>query len=102
MSLKVIALSVPLYLSDATGVMEQAAQTFLTFGISGALNLVLMFAVWRLFGALQVSQNARVDDAKRVGDILAKHSEATAVLAETVNGLAQLTRANQTANRVRA
>lgn len=104
MSLKVIALSVPVYLSDATGVLEQAAQNFLTVGISGALNVVLMFAIWRLFLALQTAQNARVEDAKKVGDILAKHSEATAVLAAGVEGIAQLVRlnSNQAGNRVRA
>lgn len=102
MSVKVVALAVPLYLADAGGVLEQAAQQFLTQGVLGSLCIILMIALYKKDAALQSSFAARVDDAKKFGEILAEHSKATAVNTEALAGLASLIRVNQNTGRVRA
>lgn len=94
MSIKVVALAIPLYLGDAGGVLEQAAQQFLTQGVLGSLCVILMFALYRKDAALDRSNNARVEDAKKFGEILAEHSKATAVNTEALAGLATLIRVN--------
>lgn len=102
MILKVVILAVPIYFADVIGPLDQATQTFLTQGVLGSLCVILMFAVYRLFTALQASHLARVEDAKKLGEILAKNSEASAILAENVAGLARVVQANQQAlSRVR-
>lgn len=77
-------------LAEAVPLLDQIAAIFLSQGLLGAVCIVLAVALYRKDAALVEISKARVDDAKKFGEIVAENSKTNALLVTAVNGLVVL------------